>query len=57
VPDMGACDECGAPHENGSQIDHCAVCGNCWTHCACTPQRTPADNQSDVAREGFVVPE
>jgi hypothetical protein len=32
---IGHCDVCGAPHDNGSQLDHCAECGNCFAHCAC----------------------
>ena len=42
--EMGSCDVCDEPHENGNAIDHCAVCGNCWLHCSCTPKRTLEDN-------------
>ena len=30
----GECDTCGASYDPGSQLDHCANCGNCWAHCA-----------------------
>lgn len=29
----GECDHCETRFDIGSQIDHCADCGNCWTHC------------------------
>ena len=32
-PEIGTCDECHAPHENGAN-DHCTECGNCSEHCA-----------------------
>ncbi len=35
LTDIGQGDECGAPHDNGSRLDHCAECGNCFDHCAC----------------------
>ena len=28
--DIGRCDECGALHDKGSRLDHCAECGNCF---------------------------
>lgn len=29
----GECDTCGSGYDPGSQLDHCADCGNCWSHC------------------------
>jgi predicted RNA-binding Zn-ribbon protein involved in translation (DUF1610 family) len=37
--EIGSCDVCGRPHENGSNLDHCPECGNCYDHCGCTPRR------------------
>ena len=32
---IGACDTCDRPYDNGSRLDHCGDCGNCYDHCAC----------------------
>ena len=40
IESYGVCDHCHAYHVNASTSDHCAECGNCWTHCECVQQRT-----------------
>jgi hypothetical protein len=52
-PDMGYCDVCGSVHDNGSQIDHCAECGNCWEHCSCQPKRTVEANKPEPEYDPF----
>ena len=42
-PDIGQCDDCGAPHDNGSRFEHCAECGNCFDHCMCETVREEAE--------------
>jgi hypothetical protein len=36
--EVGTCDECGAPYDTGSQIDHDAERGVCWN---CSPEEGP----------------
>jgi hypothetical protein len=36
--ECGHCDVCDEPHDNGSGIDHCGECGNCYDHCSCKPK-------------------
>ena len=43
LTDIGQGDECGAPHDNGSRLDHCATCGNCLDHCVCVLTREEAE--------------
>jgi hypothetical protein len=37
MPDheRGECDKCDVTYDVGSQLDHCAKCGTCWSHCDC----------------------
>lgn len=30
---VGRCDACPAEYDTADIYDHCAECGNCWTHC------------------------
>lgn len=39
----GKCDFCGTTFVLSYRTDHCAECGNCWTHCTCNPKRTIDD--------------
>jgi hypothetical protein len=32
---VGECDKCEETYDVGSQLDHCAKCGTCWSHCDC----------------------
>ena len=50
--DIGQCDACGAPHDNGSRLDHCAEYGNCVDHWACEAVREAADRAGREAAEG-----
>ena len=50
--DIGQCADCGAPHDKGSRLDHCAECGNCFDHCACETVREEADRAERDAAEG-----
>lgn len=38
--DYGECDFCDYTFDVASNTDHCGYCGNCWSHCSCSPKRT-----------------
>lgn len=54
--EIGFCDTCDEPHENGSSLDHCRECGNCWEHCECSPKRTVESNEEEDVLAGLIAP-
>jgi predicted amidophosphoribosyltransferase len=52
---IGHCDECGAPHDNGSRLDHCAECGNCFDHCMCETVREEAERAWSRVSDRFAA--
>ena len=50
--DIGRCYECGVLHDNGSRLDHCAICGNCFDHCVCETDREEAERAEREEAEG-----
>ena len=50
MSEIGTCDYCGKQHANGSNLDHCAECGQCFDHCECAQANMigPKTNAQDL---------